>query len=69
MSEPNVRIRVHKEPGQPLSAEEWAKLRAALATAEPITPERLREWLSNRRRRRAALAKFRRARARLGLDA
>ena len=42
---PNVHIRVHKESGQPLSDEELAELRAVLATAEPVTPEQLREFL------------------------
>lgn len=45
--EPNVRVRVHKESGQPLSAEELAELREALATADPVTPDQLLSFLSD----------------------
>ncbi|WP_333745904.1 hypothetical protein [Streptomyces sp. IBSBF 2950] len=47
-----VTIRVHTEPGRPLTDEESAELREALATAEPITPE----WLRARLARLARLA-------------
>ncbi|WP_228900107.1 hypothetical protein [Streptomyces sp. DH1] len=35
--EPNVRVRVHKESGQPLSAEELASLQAELDKCEPVS--------------------------------